>query len=1628
MPTPTPEHLTALRRDRDTSLADVLASGRRARELEGALREAERTDTPRSHRTIDAIQRELRSVREHAAAERRRHETLSDAALAGLSEWLRQTPQELVQRLPDTDPFLLFPVRLETRFARTSAGAAELRVRIWPDDICIALPPGDLSEAERAAGEQYWNTRAAAATTPAASPQADAVRQAYEGSWAGIAERYGAYRAGHIVRETRASNWADTTTPPPALPLTFAAPTPSAVPRIARADALPDRFVITGSFGGRVFPDVVGAPIPDDLALGPDPHAPLVERDAAGRLVVTGSLRWMVDFDAAVSVGMGMRIPLPAPWDTTGFDLLMAIGVRGATGPADGVEHVEALLMKHRFDTGCGIVRNGTPTNNTDTAISGWRPPSTESEQLFAMEERPPVISVTAGPLGEKDGRRLVRLLGLSEDLVRRLPNAAATDIAEALAMNRAASFATIVEFAKEFLNPLLSPPRRHALREFFHRHVSGRGILPAIRIGRQPYGIVVTSDWPTWANPAPRRGAVPIEQQLFDLMHRHRPAFQRMAVNPPIAGPSPEKPFARLIRIVGHLASSGQYATRKAITDVAALAELKFSGARREAHEKWIFETGNKRGATLATILGDSIHLSLLHGLLFFGDTDRWLAPIVDRDPKVPLSERDPIAPFSGTRNYLQWLAKANLTALKTERFVGDDGRTVPAPAALLYVLLRYSLLTAVEEGSLDIATVAGAKFFDVITSDPLISNIGSSQHVLRKDYLAVNAAPLGLSTTATPLGHWVRESAHVAATGSQYAAALAVVTDANDAIGALADVPTARLERLLSEHIDLCSYRFDAWISALYGQRLEEMRAGQRSPGLYLGAYGWVEHLRPEWDSRTRVPVDSLPASLRGAAAGPVFQSSDNGGFVHAPSLPQACTAAVLRNAYLSHATTEEPDLFSVNLSSARVRVAQTFVEGVRNGQPIAALLGYELERGMHERAPAVELDRYRYALRDRFPFVAGKLTELAVGVNAEVVEARNVVNGLDLLEFTADKKYPYGIAGLPAAGTSEEKAIVEEIDRLRDVLDSVSDLLLAESVHQAVGGNLERTKASLQALTDPEAAPDPEVVRTPRSARLLTFRLTLALDHAAAARWPGALTPRAAANPAINAWLAEHLPAPAAIQWSVTNGAAPRQTDSMAGLGIQPIDAVLLTGDDLGVLSSELERLLTRRFREAHTVADAVRTRVTPLSGPADDVPPLVFDFADASAGSFSLADLHPLLLRFRRLITRGRAMHALDWLPSSGTNLVDPEDPTGSAKVDAPLINLFDLNDRLDKGVSGLTGAKAALETALAALAPVQPLVDDVRKALFDVHAYGIPEALPAEGEGFSQTHADALAAQARVVAGLVAKRIAAAAALRVGISDPLPATEPERTIEIARRTKRDLDRAGDAAREIFGGAFTIVPLFHFHQPAQATELQMIGSAPPVADALQVDDWLHSVARVRPAIADLTWATAVAEWFNVRIADPLVIQLPRQAGAPWIGGEFTSPLAEGEWLAVVALGNVTSFSGLQCGLVIDEWTENVPADRATTGVAFHVNRPNATAPQALLLAVPPVIRGQWDWDALKGSVKEALDLAKLRALDPDALLTSDYVQGLPAILTEFSGSRYSSMHLGKISTTAANARVP
>src|SRR5205814_1874601 len=84
--------------------------------------------------------------------------------------------------------------------------------------------------------------------------------------------------------------------------------------------------------------------------------------------------------------------------------------------------------------------------------------------------------------------------------------------------------------------------------------------------------------------------------------------------------------------------------------------------------------------------------------------------------------------------------------------------------------------------------------------------------------------------------------------------------------------------------------------------------------------------------------------------------------------------------------------------------------------------------------------------------------------------------------------------------------------------------------------------------------------------------------------------------------------------------------------------------------------------------------------------------------------------------------------------------------------------------------------------------------------------------------------------------------------------------------------------------------------------------------------------------------------------------------------------------------------------------DEWVETVPATDATTGLAFQFNPPDACAPQNVLLAVPPVPGQDWTVASLYRVLIETLDLAKLRAIDAEAMV--DTGQYLPALFLAFN----------------------
>ncbi len=147
-----------------------------------------------------------------------------------------------------------------------------------------------------------------------------------------------------------------------------------------------------------------------------------------------------------------------------------------------------------------------------------------------------------------------------------------------------------------------------------------------------------------------------------------------------------------------------------------------------------------------------------------------------------------------------------------------------------------------------------------------------------------------------------------------------------------------------------------------------------------------------------------------------------------------------------------------------------------------------------------------------------------------------------------------------------------------------------MLAESVHQVVGGNYDRARSVLQALGEGEVPPIPDVAATPRSGRLLVQRIAIHFPEGAG--WTGnpPATPRAAAAPRLNHWLTLQLPSPSTIRLTFTFDGIP-ELFSLADTGLDAIDVVLMCGQALGGGASQIERFIVDRYRATKGIAEDV-----------------------------------------------------------------------------------------------------------------------------------------------------------------------------------------------------------------------------------------------------------------------------------------------------------------------------------------------------------------------------------------------------------------------------------------------------
>ncbi len=1383
-------------------------------------------------------------------------------------------------------PLVLLPVRIETRY---TANKKTLRVRIFPDVIHVDALDRGMSAEEVKAGTVFWGAARAGGA-------------ALDDAWDALVEAVGRRRASWVALGLTPENREDW--------LQGAAPQfPSPGPRTraaAVARLLPDRFVVVAQ-QGKQRSTATTSTVAHEVVAG------LLSEDGSN-LVDMGGIRvpeggeWMVAYDAAVKAGLAVDLDLAK---AGAVDRLFVVGVRRSLDAKRAAVELASLFEGHRCTRGLAFVPQGSPSNNTETDRSEWS---------VAPEPQPPAhaLETAAAVDPQGNGPVLAQALGIDPSALDGIDYAEVQEQALARAMNASLWPASWGAFIDRLTDPdptdanaAVSDATEQAVRSFFRDFVRGRGPLPTLRVGDQPYGFlpVAPSSPSRWKINTRDR----IETHLLPLLRNIRTWWENGTTGIPRVGSGADVSDT-LLEIMGMHAVSPALRARNIVSEDAKVA-AEDVGLRDIT--TWRFEVD--LNSILLRVVG--IDPDTLHGL---GSLSQKSKPVPY--PLAHTSDPDYMdGLLKGSPPKVQSVLQAmlGLALASAERDVASA-----APKGMIHDMVKRASFSATAQTR--VLAVAGQVQLGSVQihqeTDSLMRSTRKAEtgRLTLKQYQPVSHARTSFADLAAE-STVSASQAELSTLGTlAWLRARAREAEVREGIEALKDTDLRQRAILIGELLDLSSHRLDAWLTGVVEKRRATLRRKKKS-GLTIGAFGWVENLKP------------------GAGANP------DGGYIHAPSLDHAATAGILRSAYLTHNADQDGDgAYAVDLSSERVRTALHLIDGIRQGQPLGALLGYRIERDLHD----ARLDRLILTLRGLAPLVAQRLTDRGEAVPApasESIAANNVVDGLRLIERfnkSAQEKEvirqaliapptdnPYIDASQwPALTNADWNNVQRIIGDAAEANDAAADLLLAESVFQLVRGNTARAGATLTAAGSGEVPPpEPEVVKTPAPGMPFAHRVMMAVDSTTPSWSPG--RPRAVAEPVMERWASERLGDPAKVLVAPDSGG---QMLTLADTGLSALDVIYEAGT-------------------AGTLEQRVRAALPQL-----DVDTPLFSLRQAGWASDQSAfgELAELAGALRDVLST-----ATPAAPGDFSRASDKAVRTVSAAA------LADVSARATTARGLLASALATLRAAIAPPGGANPDATQLQMALEGLAAFG---AVPPQVAG------ENLLAIAEVSAAEADRRLANADEL-LG----LPALDRE-----------DAAAVGSA---LFGDGFWMLPAV---DPAPAGDLFSatwgVVSAPPA----EVRRFVRDVGSVRDPMRRFSRLLLMQDAFD-RPAALGIAQLA--AGTyPWVGGvlgtDFPTPEEPVTNVVVHAPAGWDATTPTHA-LVVDQWTDVVPIrtpfggetagevpsieDRRTSGLAVNAASASARAPQAVLMAVS-TDGERWTTDRVVEVLEETLALSRLRAI--------------------------------------------
>lgn len=207
---------------------------------------------------------------------------------------------------------------------------------------------------------------------------------------------------------------------------------------------------------------------------------------------------------------------------------------------------------------------------------------------------------------------------------------------------------------------------------------------------------------------------------------------------------------------------------------------------------------------------------------------------------------------------------------------------------------------------------------------------------------------------------------------------------------------------------------------------------------------------------------------------------------------------------------------------------------------------------------------------------------------------------------------------------------------------------------------------------------------------------------------------------------------------------------------------------------------------------------------------------------------------------------------------------------------------------------------------------------------------------------------------------------------------------------------------ERASALFGSPLPLLGSFTIDQ----TDRTPIGVSHNLATEPEIDDWLDAVGRVRSEVSRLTTINTLSglltDHQGFRAAAG---QYPRASGELW-AAIYRPPADTGGRTSLVVVGSArrarpaVGRNQTVSAMFVDQWSERIPSDETTTGLAFQFDAPSNRPPQSWLLAVRPEEEEKWSLRLVADTLLETLEWAELRTVGPEDL--GDFGRAIPTVI--------------------------